>query len=143
MIIRTHVYSVSKFLCLVFVLICLSAGVGMATGVDRTLTKNQLTSTGLSNTAILSQTIEKATVGGGGVPVGTIIAWPVATNPEGWSEGLWLECNGQAISQTVYPELWALVGASVPNLQGRFLRGTGGNAAANQTIRSRLLSWKI
>lgn len=64
-----------------------------------------------------------------GVPVGTIITWPVATNPEGWDEGKWLECNGQTISQTVYPELFALVGTTVPDLRGFFLRGVGGNAA--------------
>ena len=64
-----------------------------------------------------------------GVPVGTIIAWPVATNPEGWDEGNWLECNGQTISQAVYPELFAVVGSQVPDLRGLFLRGTGGNAA--------------
>ena len=64
-----------------------------------------------------------------GVPVGTIIAWPVANNPEGWAEGNWLECNGQTISQAVYPELFAVVGSQVPDLRGLFLRGTGGNAA--------------
>ena len=63
------------------------------------------------------------------IPVGTIITWPVATNPEGWDEGNWRECNGQAISQTVYPELFAVVGSQVPDLRGLFLRGTGGNAA--------------
>ncbi len=64
-----------------------------------------------------------------GVPVGTIITWPVATNPEGWDEGKWLECNGQTISQAVYPELFALLGNQVPDLRGLFLRGVGGNAA--------------
>ena len=64
-----------------------------------------------------------------GVPVGTIITWPVANNPEGWAEGNWLECNGQTISQAVYPELFAVVGSQVPDLRGLFLRGTGGNAA--------------
>ena len=64
-----------------------------------------------------------------GVPVGTIITWPVATNPEGWDEGKWLECNGQTISQTVYPVLFALVGNQVPDLRGLFLRGSGGRSA--------------
>ena len=63
-----------------------------------------------------------------GVPVGTIITWPVATNPEGWDEGKWLECNGQTISQTVYPELFALVGATVPDMRGLFLRGYGSHS---------------
>ena len=61
------------------------------------------------------------------IPVGTIIAWPVAQNPADWqnSDGSynWLECNGQSISKTVYPELFALVGGQVPDLRGLFLRG--------------------
>ena len=60
-----------------------------------------------------------------GVPVGTIITWPVATNPEGWDGGKWLECNGQTISQTVYPELFALVGSRVPELRGRNVSYSG------------------
>ena len=72
------------------------------------------------------------------IPVGTIIAWPVATNPSDWqnSDGTynWLECNGQSISASVYPELSALLspifGSAVPDLRGLFLRGLGGNSAA-------------
>mgnify|MGYP002585161017 CR=1 FL=1 len=64
----------------------------------------------------------------GGVPVGTIISWPVATNPEDMDN--WLECNGQSISQSVYPELFALIGGQTPDLRGLFLRGHGGNSAA-------------
>ena len=67
------------------------------------------------------------------IPVGTIIAWPVAQNPADWqnSDGSynWLECNGQSISQTVYPELFALMGGHTPDLRGLFLRGHGGNSA--------------
>ena len=58
------------------------------------------------------------------IPVGTIISWPVAQNPADWqnSDGSynWLECNGQSISKTVYPELFALVGGQVPDLRGLF-----------------------
>ena len=64
----------------------------------------------------------------GGVPVGTIISWPVATNPEDMDN--WLECNGQNISPSVYPELFAVVGGQTPDLRGLFLRGHGGNSAA-------------
>ena len=68
------------------------------------------------------------------IPVGTIISWPVAQNPADWqnSDGSynWLECNGQSISKTVYPELFALMGGQVPDLRGLFLRGHGGNSAA-------------
>ena len=56
----------------------------------------------------------------GGVPVGTIIAWPGSNHPtEG---GTWLLCNGQ--SAAAYPQLKAIVGSTVPNLNGRFLEGT-------------------
>jgi len=67
---------------------------------------------------------------GGSVPVGTVIHWPFSGNPEGWSEGKWLECNGQSISSATYPELYAVAGSTVPDLRGLFLRGTGGAAAA-------------
>jgi len=59
----------------------------------------------------------------GEVPVGSIVAWPVAINPADWSK--WLECNGQAINATTYPELNALIGNKVPDLRGLFLRGFG------------------
>lgn len=70
----------------------------------------------------------------GGVPVGTIISWPVTQNPADFqnADGTynWLECNGQPFSTTVYPELFALVGSVVPDLRGLFLRGLGGNSSA-------------
>ena len=66
------------------------------------------------------------------IPVGTIISWPVAQNPADWQnpDGSynWLECNGQTISQTAYPELFALMGGKVPDLRGLFLRGYGSQA---------------
>ena len=72
--------------------------------------------------------VEVKAKGSGGVPVGTIISWPVSQNPEDMDN--WLECNGQSISRSVYPELFAVVGNSVPDLRGLFLRGHGGNSAA-------------
>lgn len=57
-----------------------------------------------------------------GVPIGTIIAWPGNFAPtEG---GTWLLCNGQ--SCVSYPALSAIVGSTVPDLNGRFLEGTIG-----------------
>ena len=55
----------------------------------------------------------------GSVLVGTVIIWPFSTNPEGWSEGKWLECNGQSVSASAYPELRALGYTVVPNLRER------------------------
>ena len=64
----------------------------------------------------------------GGIPVGTIISWPVAQNPDDFSNSdgtfNWLECNGQNFDTTVYPELFALVGPSVPDLRGRVTWGS-------------------
>lgn len=49
---------------------------------------------------------------GAGVPTGSILMWYGSTAPEGW-----LICNGQ--STAGYSDLAAIVGANVPNLQGR------------------------
>ena len=65
---------------------------------------------------------------GAGIPVGMIFAWPVGQNPEDMDN--WLECNGQSISRSVYPELHALLGSQTPDLRGLFLRGQGGGSAA-------------
>ena len=83
---------------------------------------------GADSTSFDPTRVEVKAKGSGGVPVGTIVAWPVATNPEDMDN--WLECNGQSISPSVYPELSALVGGQVPDLRGLFLRGHGGNSAA-------------
>lgn len=69
-------------------------------------------------------------------PVGWIGWYPVETPPEGT-----LVCNGGAVSRTAYVELFAVLGTkygagdgsttfNLPDLRGRFVRGTGGNAAA-------------
>lgn len=57
-----------------------------------------------------------------GVPVGTVITWASANNPN--ENGTWLECNGQ--SCTAYPELVRVLGTdTVPDYRGVFLRGFG------------------
>lgn len=63
--------------------------------------------------------VEVKAKGSGGVPVGMILAWPVGQNPEDMDN--WLECNGQSISPSVYPELFAVVGGQTPDLRGLFL----------------------
>jgi hypothetical protein len=50
----------------------------------------------------------------------------VASQPE--DSDAWLECNGQ--STAGYPELAAVVGPTVPNYQGMFLRGNGSQSFA-------------
>lgn len=57
-----------------------------------------------------------------GVPVGTVITWASANNPN--ENGTWLECNGQ--SCTAYPDLVKVLGSNtVPDYRGVFLRGLG------------------
>lgn len=59
----------------------------------------------------------------GGVPIGSIIAWPLAGNPPDMY--YWLDCDGKAITQYDYPILFNMVGSHVPDLRGLFLRGLG------------------
>ena len=66
---------------------------------------------------------------GSSIPVGTVITWPSSSWPPDADN--WLECNGQAINSTVYPELVALVGATVPDYRGIFLRGLGSQTSTH------------
>ena len=59
---------------------------------------------------------------GVGCPIGSMMAWLTDTIPVGW-----LKCDGQVIDRTQYPELFALLGANVPDFRGSFLRGAGLN----------------
>lgn len=63
------------------------------------------------------------------VPTGAVMAFARNSAPSGW-----LECNGNAISRTLYPDLFAAIGISfgagdgsttfnLPNLRGEFIRG--------------------
>jgi len=55
-----------------------------------------------------------------GVPTGTIFCFAVASVPAGY-----LECNGQSTSG--HTALAALIGATVPDLRGEFVRGWASN----------------
>ena len=77
-----------------------------------------LDSTGFNPATVSVQSV------GSSIPVGTVITWPSSSWPPDADN--WLECNGQAINSTVYPELVGLIGWNVPNYQGVFLRGYGG-----------------
>ena len=62
-----------------------------------------------------------------GVPIGTVITWPSARNPE---DGTWLECNGQSCA--AYPQLVAVLGSNrVPDYRGVFLRGYGSRTSSH------------
>ena len=71
---------------------------------------------------------EKDLGGSGGVPIGTIIAWPFNAAPT--ESGIWLLCDGSSYSAAHYPKLYALSKSTVlPDLRNRFLEGsvTAGN----------------
>jgi len=77
---------------------------------------------GLDSTSINSAEVKVQVQTAGGVPIGTIIAWPVATDPP--DSYKWLECDGNPIPEQ-FAELIELVGPNTPNYQGMFLRGQG------------------
>ncbi|MDR1071268.1 MAG: phage tail protein [Rickettsiales bacterium] len=73
------------------------------------------------------------------VPAGSIIMMPVEHMPYGY-----LLCDGSAVSRTAYARLFSVIGTTygdgdgsttfnLPDFQGMFLRGAGGNAAAAGT----------
>jgi len=75
---------------------------------------------------------------GVGCPIGSMMAWITDTIPVGW-----LKCDGQAIDRTQYPELFALLGANVPDFRGAFLRGAGLNRNGNWGETTRAVnSWQ-
>jgi len=80
-----------------------------------------------------------------GVPAGSIMAYGGAVPPDGW-----LLCNGETVSSSKYPELFAAIGTNwgtggsgsfnLPDLRGMFLRGvdqTAGNDPASSTRTSK------
>jgi hypothetical protein len=69
---------------------------------------------GADSTTFTPGDVEAKTISG--VPIGGVVAWKSNQVPDGW-----LECDGQ--STAGYPELAALVGSTVPDLRGEFIRG--------------------
>jgi hypothetical protein len=68
-----------------------------------------------------------------GLPVGTPIPWPSSTPPAGF-----VSMVGQAISQTTYPQLYALYGTNLPDMRGYFIRGWAGAQTAIDSGRTLL-----
>ena len=81
-------------------------------------------STSFDPTKVMVQSVATSSI-----PIGTVIAWPSASWPADADN--WLECNGQAISSAVYPELVAVVGSTVPDYRGIFLRGHGSQTSTH------------
>lgn len=72
-------------------------------------------------------------VGGGGVPIGTIIIWGYAKNPSE-DYGVWLDCDGRDVSN--YPNLVAAIGSTtIPDYRGLFLRCQG-SQTVGETVHS-------
>lgn len=66
-----------------------------------------------------------------GVPIGTVITWVVPTGPNG---SIWLECNGTAVSRSLYSGLFSVLGTTygqgdgvttfnLPDFRGMYLSG--------------------
>ena len=86
-----------------------------------------------------SRVATMADLAGYGTPVGVVQPYLGTTAPEKY-----VLCNGAAILRTEYAELFAVIGTrygegngsttfNVPDFQGMFLRGAGGDAAAMGT----------
>ena len=82
--------------------------------------------------------------GGGGVPTGTIIEWPVDQFPDGY-----LLCDGRAVSRTEHAALFAVLQTrygsgdgsttfNLPDYQGVFRRGVDGGRGMDPDSASRL-----
>lgn len=79
--------------------------------------------------------------GGSAEEVGSIKAWPAAAAPASW-----MLCDGSALSRTLYPGLFAVLGTSwgagdgsttfnLPDMRGRFVLGAGlGAGLANRVL---------
>ena len=64
------------------------------------------------------------------IPVGGIITYGGINLPDGW-----LLCDGAQISQATYPNLFAVVGGTLPDLRSRFIVGTGqGKGLSNYNL---------
>jgi microcystin-dependent protein len=85
------------------------------------ITANELANDSVTTIKILDGNVTQAKTNNSLVPTGAIMAFGMNSVPTGW-----LECNGQSTSG--YTALAALVGVTVPDLRGYFVRGTGTNS---------------
>ena len=92
-----------------------------------------LDSTGFNPATVSVQSV------GSSIPVGTVITWPSSSWPPDADN--WLECNGQAINSTVYPELVGVLGkTAVPDYRGRFLRGLQSGHSVGENVANSIKS---
>jgi microcystin-dependent protein len=92
----------------------------------------------------------KEFVATGEEPVGKYMEFSVEVLPDGVTSAIpdgWEICNGSAVSRNEYADLFAIIGETfgpgdgsstfnLPDLRGKFLRGSGGNSSAIGTTQS-------
>lgn len=109
-------------------------GVSINGGTELT-PRTQFTSVG---TALMAKRVMD-----GGIPAGMVAAFAMPTAP-----AQWLVCNGQAVSRTEYPNLFAAIGTmygagdgsttfNLPDYRGYFLRGWDNGRGADPDAASR------
>lgn len=96
---------------------------GLTTAISAAQGGTGLTNPGTSGNVLVSNgTGWQSQSIGYPVPAGAVMAFYRQTAPEGW-----LECDGQIVSATTYPNLAAALNASgnfaLPDLRGEFIRG--------------------
>ena len=100
------------------------------TGVMNSFSDGETLTAGKLNTNF--QTLKTAIASIETIPPGTIVAFGGTTPPTGW-----LLCDGTAVNQTTYANLYAAIGCNfgcsggnfhLPDLRGRFLRGRDGGS---------------
>ena len=102
-------------------------------GLDIAQPSFSLDSTGFNPATVSVQSV------GSSIPVGTVITWPSYSWPPDADN--WLECNGQAINSTVYPELVGVLGKStIPDYRGRFLRGLQSGHSVGENVANSIKS---
>lgn len=108
------------------------------------ITSNELAANAVKTIAIEDGAVTSAKLNSSVifVPTGAVMPFAMNSAPAGW-----LIANGSAVSRTTYSALFALINTTygagdgsstfnVPNLQGQFIRGLGGSAAAIGTAQT-------
>lgn len=109
----------------------------VSTDVNRAVTTNHLRNESVT-LAKLAPPVQQSLC-----PTGTVLSYVSATAPTGW-----LNCDGTAVSRTIYANLYAIIGDSfgegdgsttfhLPDLRGQFLRGHDGGAGVDPDAASR------
>ncbi len=87
-----------------------------------TATAGAVDSTSVPNSSVTEAASFSGT-GGDNIAVGTIMLWATNTPPSGW-----IIMQGQSTNS--YPQLKNVIGSTVPDMRGYFVRGYGGNSGA-------------